>query len=90
MDIVTREDLNELVERQAGPCLSIYQPTHRVGPDTRTYAQQDLIRFRTRRRRRSSAIDHGRWCEWKQAMSLEANAERAYVRWFEDLDAGAA
>jgi Bacterial archaeo-eukaryotic release factor family 7 len=46
MDIVTREDLNELVERQAGPCLSIYQPTHRVGPDTRTYAQQDPIRFK--------------------------------------------
>lgn len=38
MDIVTRQDLNELVERRAGPCVSIYQPTHRVGPDTRTYA----------------------------------------------------
>lgn len=46
MDIVTREDLKELIAAQEGPCVSMYQPTHRVGPDTRTYARQDTIRFR--------------------------------------------
>jgi hypothetical protein len=46
MDIVTREDLKQLVERQEGPCVSIYQPAHRAGPDTRSYAQQDPVRFK--------------------------------------------
>ena len=46
MDVVTREDIKALVERRHGPCVSIYQPTHRAGPDTRTYALQDPIRFR--------------------------------------------
>ncbi|MEK7862347.1 MAG: hypothetical protein AAB295_03680 [Chloroflexota bacterium] len=46
MNVVTRDDLKELVGRQAGPCVSIYQPTHRAGPDTRTYAQQDPVRFK--------------------------------------------
>jgi hypothetical protein len=41
-----RADLEALVERQAGPCVSIYQPTHRAGPDTRRYAQQDPIRLK--------------------------------------------
>jgi len=46
MNVVMREDLRELVERQTGPCVSMYQPTHRAGPDTRTYAQQDPVRFK--------------------------------------------
>ena len=46
MDVVTREEIKALVERRNGPCVSIYQPTHRAGPDTRTYAQQDPVRFR--------------------------------------------
>lgn len=46
MNVVTREGLKELVERPAGPCVSIYQPTHRAGPDTRTYTQQDPVRLK--------------------------------------------
>jgi hypothetical protein len=46
MDVVTRNDLEELVGRRAGPCVSIYQPTHRAGPDTRSFAQQDPVRFK--------------------------------------------
>jgi hypothetical protein len=46
MDIVTREDLKDLIELRDGPCVSVYQPTHRAGPDTRTYAQQDPIRLK--------------------------------------------
>lgn len=43
---MTREDVKELVERQVGLCVSIYQPTHRAGPDTRSYAQQDPVRLK--------------------------------------------
>jgi hypothetical protein len=46
MDVVTRNDLKELVGRRAGPCVSIYQPTHRASPDTRSFAQQDPVRFK--------------------------------------------
>jgi hypothetical protein len=46
MDVVTREDLRQLVEMAQPPSVSIYQPTHRSGPDTRTYAQQDPIRLK--------------------------------------------
>jgi hypothetical protein len=49
MDIVTGEDLRQLVEigQGQGVCVSIYQPAHRVGPDTRTHAQADPIRLKT-------------------------------------------
>ncbi|HEY7519894.1 MAG TPA: hypothetical protein VIE36_16525 [Methylomirabilota bacterium] len=46
MDVVTREDIKALVERREAPCVSIYQPTHRVGPDSRTYAREDPVRLR--------------------------------------------
>lgn len=46
MNVVTREDLKELVEPSTGPCVAIYQPTHRAGPDTRTYDRQDTVRFK--------------------------------------------
>jgi hypothetical protein len=38
----TMESLAELTAPHQPPCLSLYQPTHRHGPDN----QQDLIRFR--------------------------------------------
>ena len=38
----TIESLAELTALHQPPCLSLYQPTHRHGPDN----QQDLIRFR--------------------------------------------
>jgi hypothetical protein len=46
MNIVTRDDLRDLVAVQGGPCVALYQPTHRVGPDSRSYARQDPIRFK--------------------------------------------
>jgi hypothetical protein len=46
MNVVTRVDLEALAECQVAPCVSLYQPTHRAGPDTRSYARQDPIRFR--------------------------------------------
>lgn len=42
MDSVTIDDLKALIERQDGPCVSLFMPTHRAGADT----QQDPIRFR--------------------------------------------
>jgi hypothetical protein len=39
MDVITRENLRELAERQAQWCVTIYMPTHRKRPDT----QQDPI-----------------------------------------------
>ncbi len=39
MDILTLTDLKRLVAQAAGPCLSLYMPTHRAGPET----QQDPI-----------------------------------------------
>jgi hypothetical protein len=46
MNVVTPEDLRELVLPQPGPRVSIFQPAHRAGPDTRTYAQEDPVRFK--------------------------------------------
>ena len=40
------EDLRKLVEAAHPVCLSIYQPAHRAGPDTRSHATQDLIRLK--------------------------------------------
>src|SRR5688572_2779935 len=39
---LTNERLQRLTGAATGPCVSLYQPTHRSHPD----AQQDLIRFR--------------------------------------------
>jgi hypothetical protein len=42
MDVLTREALQSLWEAAEGPCLSLYQPTHRAGSEV----QQDPIRFK--------------------------------------------
>lgn len=42
MDIFTRDDLKELIEKQSGPCLSLYMPTYRGWKD----AQQNPIRYK--------------------------------------------
>ena len=42
MSILLRAELRTLMQKRAEPCLSIYLPTHRAGPET----QQDPIRFR--------------------------------------------
>lgn len=42
MDLLRREDLQELASVKNGPCASIYMPTHRMGAETR----QDPIRLK--------------------------------------------
>lgn len=42
MDLLTAGLLTELLGEHQGPCLSLYQPTHRHHPEN----QQDPIRFR--------------------------------------------
>ena len=42
MELFPREELNTLMKRREGPCVSIYMPTHRVFPETK----QDPIRFK--------------------------------------------
>jgi hypothetical protein len=42
MDLLTRDTLRALIQGHAGPCISIYQPTHRCHPEN----QQDPIRFK--------------------------------------------
>jgi hypothetical protein len=46
MDIVSQEELRALAGAPRGRCVSIFQPTHRGGSDTRTYVQEDLVRFK--------------------------------------------
>lgn len=41
MDLLTRDDIRELIEKQARWCVSIYLPTHRAGKETR----EDSIRL---------------------------------------------
>ncbi len=42
MDTLSRDELRALAADQGGPCVSLYMPTHRSGPETR----QNPIRFR--------------------------------------------
>jgi hypothetical protein len=42
MNVLTRNDLKLLMEIHRGPCVSVFMPMHRSGPET----QQDLIRFK--------------------------------------------
>lgn len=42
MDVLSRNDLEMLVQHPKSPCVSLYMPTHRSGPET----QQDPIRLK--------------------------------------------
>jgi hypothetical protein len=42
MNVLTRNNLKLLMELHQGPCVSVFMPLHRSGPET----QQDLIRFK--------------------------------------------
>ena len=42
MNVLTRNNLKLLMEIHQGPCVSVFMPMHRSGPET----QQDLIRFK--------------------------------------------
>jgi hypothetical protein len=47
MDVVSTDELRSLVRAAQGSSVSLFLPTHRAGPDTRSFAQADLIRFKT-------------------------------------------
>lgn len=49
-----RPDLEQLLSDRAGPCISIYRPTHRQHPDN----QQDPIRFRNLLRQVAESLQH--------------------------------
>ncbi|MCL5269552.1 MAG: hypothetical protein M1457_03115, partial [bacterium] len=55
MDLLTEENLRELLAEQGGPCVSIYMPTHRRGPDI----QQDPIRLKNLARDAESRLTAG-------------------------------
>jgi hypothetical protein len=42
MDLLTREEIEALIDERGSPCVTIYMPTHRLGPET----QQDPIRLK--------------------------------------------
>ena len=42
MNVLTRNNLNLLMAVHKGPCVSVFMPMHRSGPET----QQDPIRFK--------------------------------------------
>jgi hypothetical protein len=42
MTVLSRQELRDLIEAAPGPCVSLYQPTHRAGPKI----QQDPIRLK--------------------------------------------
>ena len=42
MNVLTRNNLKSLMEAHKGPCVSVFMPMHRSGPET----QQDPIRFK--------------------------------------------
>lgn len=42
MSLLSRDELRALIEHGAGPCISLFTPTHRAGGET----QQDPIRFK--------------------------------------------
>lgn len=52
MDLFRRQELNELVEQETEPCVSMYLPTHRTGRDT----EQNSIRFKNLLRQAESKL----------------------------------
>jgi hypothetical protein len=42
MNVLTRNNLKLMMDIHRGPCISLFMPMHRSGPET----QQDLIRFK--------------------------------------------
>jgi hypothetical protein len=56
MDVVVRETIAELVEASPARALSLFLPTHRAGPDTRPYAEEDVIRWKNQLREAEQAL----------------------------------
>jgi len=47
MDIFSRESLVELTDIRSDHTVSIFLPTHRVGPDSRPFASEDVVRWKS-------------------------------------------
>jgi hypothetical protein len=53
MDVITRDDLEQLVKNRDFPAISIYMPAHRAGPEVR----QNPIRFKNLLQRAQDMLD---------------------------------
>jgi hypothetical protein len=56
MDVVARETIAELVDANPARALSLFLPTHRAGPDSRPYAEEDVIRWKNQLREAEQAL----------------------------------
>ena len=56
MDVVARETIAELVDAAPARALSLFLPTHRAGPDSRPYAEEDVIRWKNQLREAEQAL----------------------------------
>lgn len=56
MDVVVRETIAELVDASPARALSLFLPTHRTGPDSRPYAEEDVIRWKNQLREAEQAL----------------------------------
>jgi hypothetical protein len=57
MEVLSKSDLRQLVNNTSGPCVSLYLPTHRAGPETR----QDSIRLKNLLRKAESGLQASGW-----------------------------
>jgi hypothetical protein len=57
MEVLSKSDLRQLVNNTSGPCVSLYLPTHRAGPET----QQDSIRLKNLVRKAESGLQASGW-----------------------------
>ena len=57
MEALLKDDLRQLVNHASGPCVSLYLPTHRAGPETR----QDPIRLKNLLRTAESGLLASGW-----------------------------
>jgi hypothetical protein len=57
MEVLSKSDLRQLVNNTSGPCVSLYLPTHRAGPET----QQDPIRLKNLLRKAEAGLQAFGW-----------------------------
>jgi len=78
------DELKDLIEKPQGPCVSIYMPTQKAGPDTR----QNPIRFKNLMREAEERLDkHG--IDPQQAMEwLRSAHELDHTDFWENQDHG--
>lgn len=75
MPLLSQDELKNLIENSSRPCVSIYMPTQKAGPDIR----QNPIRFKNVMREAEERLDamgvpHQEAMEWlKQAHELDTN-----------------